>query len=77
MVGEGGDWYMGNGHHNGQRCARLYQRTVPVQPTSRAQREFSEFFTASGLGACTHNLLITRLPRLLSLALFSIPNLES
>ena len=28
-----------------QGCARLYQPTVPVQPTSRARREFSEFFT--------------------------------
>ena len=28
-----------------QGCVRLYQPTVPVQPTSRARREFSEFFT--------------------------------
>ena len=28
-----------------QGCVRLYQPTVPVQPTARARREFSEFFT--------------------------------
>eukprot|EP00956_Cyclotella_meneghiniana_P015371 scaffold23485_cov37-Cyclotella_meneghiniana.AAC.3 len=32
-------------HATLQGCARLYQPTVPVQPTSRARREFSEFFT--------------------------------
>jgi hypothetical protein len=33
--------------HGGFHGVRLYQptATVPVQPTSRAQREFSEFFT--------------------------------